>query len=124
MKLSKLPERSHDRSKQIAELIQHELATALTKVARDPRFATVNVVTVDLAPDYSNAKIFVTLLDEKEKASIMTALNKAAGFFRSHLARSIQIRSTPKLTFIFDEQLRKAEYLSRLIDSIPVVDDF
>jgi ribosome-binding factor A len=100
----------------MAELIQMELG--------DPRVGMVTVTGVDVTHEFEQARIYFTVLDEnladKEQAkkSIETStkvLNNAAGFLRTALARRLKLRTTPKLTFIYDSSM---EYGNRLSDLI------
>ncbi len=48
----------------------------------------------------------------------ITALNKAAGFFRYMLAKELMLRHTPKLTFIYDNTLKYGSELTQLINQV------
>ncbi|MEX0827751.1 MAG: 30S ribosome-binding factor RbfA, partial [Haliea sp.] len=65
------------------------------------------------------ADIFVTFLGKntpEEIAESLRALNSASGFLRSLLAKSVNLRNTPKLTFNYDDSAARGRYLSQLID--------
>jgi len=104
----------------IADQIKRELAELLTSKANDPRFHTVSITGVDVSPDMANALIYVSQLEEAEIKSTLAALNKAAGFFRYHIAHTLNLRITPRLRFVFDESISRGSRISSLIDSIPI----
>jgi ribosome-binding factor A len=104
-----------DRRLRIADLMKHELGKLLLSHSHDPRFTFVSITSIDISKDYSHAKVYVTILDEEKTEEIMAALNKAAGFFRHHLAQAVNLRSTPKLIFHFDETIRKGQRISQLL---------
>lgn len=100
----------------IAEQMQHELALLLTTKAHDPRFSEVVITAVKVAPDMANATVLISQLDEASGKQTVRALNKAAGFFRTALAKSLNLRSTPKLHFAFDETISRGNRIQTLID--------
>jgi ribosome-binding factor A len=103
-----------DRRIRVSDLIKHKLANLLLN-SKDPRFTFVTISGVEVAKDYSTAKVFVTILNDDQINEIMAALNKAAGFFRSELAHSLNMRSTPKLHFYFDDTLRQGQRIDELL---------
>jgi ribosome-binding factor A len=111
--------RTSNRVDKIADLLKREIALLIQNEVRDPRVGMASVTGVTVSRDLAHANIYVTLLGksstEEAKPSI-TALNKAAGFLRSLLAKQISLRTTPKLKFIFDDTLAKGQHLSSLID--------
>ena len=112
------------RTRRVADQIQRNLAELIQMELGDPRVGMVTVTGVDVTHEFERAKIYFTVLDEnladKEKAkkSIETstqALNNAAGFLRSALARRLKLRTTPELVFVYDSSM---EYGNRLTDLI------
>ena len=92
----------------------------LTQI-RDPRLDSVTLTAVDVASDFSFADVHYTFLcAEKEFADQLRttqhALDKAGGFLRAKLSRSLRLRVTPKLRFHYDESVRRGHILSKLID--------
>jgi ribosome-binding factor A len=53
---------------------------------------------------------------EENATQALEALNKAAGFLRAQLAKRIQMRVMPILSFVYDDTTIKANRLSKLID--------
>ena len=56
-------------------------------------------------------------LDKLEVAENIKALNKAAGFLRSLLAKRLSLRVVPKLKFHYDASVERGQQLSKLIDN-------
>lgn len=106
---------AYDRKRRVADLIKQEIAKLLIKEVRDPRFAFVTVTEVEVSKDYSHAKIFVTVLDEFKIEETIKALNKASGFFRYQLAHLVNMRTTPKLYFVYDESVARGQRVSKLL---------
>jgi ribosome-binding factor A len=108
--------RSHHRPQRVADLLQQELAELLRK-ARDPRFVAVTITAVEISPDLSNAKIYITFLDEGRRKETLQALNHAEGFFRHLLADKVDLRITPHLHFYYDESISRGDKVARLINA-------
>lgn len=111
-----------ERKLRVADHIRNELGRLLLTHSHDPRFKFVSISAVELSKDYSHAKVFVTVLNDSQVPEILEALTKAAGFFRRELARIINLRSTPKLFFVYDGTLRQGDRISQLL-SKPSDDD-
>lgn len=107
----------YSRNQRIGDQIHREIAELLRQ-ANDPRFREVTVTDVDVSPDLKNARIYFSLLTENDVSEISIALNKASGYFRRHLAEAMRLRITPKIEFMFDKTLRKAEKIRQLLGKI------
>lgn len=107
------------RSERVADALQRELAEVIRDELRDPRVRLVNITAVEPSRDLATAKVFVNFVASDDEAALqqgLSALTGAAGFFRSQLAKRMQLRTIPKLTFIYDSSGRKGQQLSALID--------
>ena len=97
--------------------MQRVLSTLVAREVRDPRVGNITLTSVSVAPDLSTARIwFVPFGDKHTPAEVGEGLARAAGFLRGELGRALQLRHAPKLEFIYDEQIERADKLSRLID--------
>jgi ribosome-binding factor A len=103
------------RTDRVAQQIQREIAELVRLEINDPRVRLVTITGVEVAGDYSHAKVFFTRLDGKH-AEAQEGLDRAAGFLRSRLARSIKLRIMPQLHFVFDSSVEHGSHLSQLID--------
>jgi len=103
------------RTDQIAEAIQKELATILLRHKEEPLFIKATITHVKVSPDLSDAKIFVSTWDDTVIEQIMEVLNENNKFLRHNLARSLNLRITPKLTFIYDDTPAQAQKITNLI---------
>lgn len=109
---------SRGRPRKVADLIQRELAELIRLEVRDPRVGMVTITSVDVSPDLSHAKVFVTLLEKDKIPETLKGLQRAAGFLRSQLAHRMKMYTTPELRFAYDESVERGDHLSRLIDSV------
>ena len=109
---------SRGRPRKVADLIQRELSDLLRRELRDPRVGMVTLTAVDISPDLSHAKVFFTILEKEKRNETTKALQRAAGFLRSHLAHRIKLYVAPELRFVYDESVERGDQLSQLIDSV------
>ncbi|MEQ8690968.1 MAG: 30S ribosome-binding factor RbfA [Pseudomonadales bacterium] len=107
------------RDLKVADFIRDEVARIIQFEMRDPRVGSfVSVNEVKVSKDLSYADIYVSSLqadNDKARGELITVLNKAAGFFRSTLAKRHSMRTTPKPRFHYDELIEKAPQLEELI---------
>ena len=107
-----------NRMQRIGDQIQRELAQLLIAKVNDLRLHDLSITAARVSPDMANATIFVSILDQKKLPDALMALKHASGFLRRELARSLNLRVTPRLSFIYDESLLKADRLTRLINDV------
>ncbi len=103
----------------VADLIQRVLSTVLQRESRDPRLAGVTITDVEVSQDLMHANIYYTHLgDLSETEEVQRALEKAAGFLRSELARRTRLRRVPELRFKYDDTLLRAKRIDELLEQI------
>ncbi|MBI2791225.1 MAG: 30S ribosome-binding factor RbfA [Gammaproteobacteria bacterium] len=108
--------RDFNRTDRIADVIQKELAQIIHQEMKDPRVGLITLAQVKVSKDLSHAKIYVSVMLEENAAQALETLNKASGFLRAQLAKRIQMRVMPVLSFVYDDTTIKANRLSKLID--------
>jgi ribosome-binding factor A len=110
----------YSRSIRVGDQIQREIALLVAHEVADPRVGEVTVSGVDLSPDMRHAKVLVTPGRETDGNATVDALNRAAGFLRSRLARRLRMRRLPRLVFEHDRTLELALRIDALIDGTAV----
>ncbi|MEO7558279.1 MAG: 30S ribosome-binding factor RbfA [Gammaproteobacteria bacterium] len=106
------------RTQRMGDQIQRELAQLIQQQISDPRVGMVTVSGVHLSKDLAHAKVFITVLDDKQDAAkSVQVLNHAAGFLRHELARRTLMRVIPQLRFIYDPTVERGANLSALINA-------
>ena len=97
--------------------VEH-ISQILRTEIKDERIHFVTVTAVSITNDLSFAKVYVTVLDDKERDSILKQLNKASNFIERELSKRIDIRKMPDITFVYDESLEYAANIENIIESI------
>ncbi len=100
--------------------VQKELSILISREIKDPRINPMTtVVAVEVAPDLKTAKVYISVLgDEESKKSTRQGLKSAASYMRGQLARSLNLRNTPELTFIIDNSIEYGVNMSKLINQV------
>ena len=100
--------------------VHKELSQIISYEVKDPRINPFTSVTdVYVAPDLKTCKVYISVMGEQEeKEKTMEGLNNAKGMIRTLLAKRLNMRNTPELTFILDESLDYGLKMSKLIDEV------
>lgn len=106
---------STKRLDRISDQVCQELAQLVRSELRDPRLGMISVIDAKVSRDLSHADVYVTVLGAEVEPAL-AALNHASGYLRSLLARNLNLRTTPRLRFIYDASIERGRQLSALID--------
>ena len=100
--------------------VHRVLAEVIRSEIKDPRINPMtSVVAVEVAPDLKTCKAWISVLgDEKAQADTLAGLKSAEGYIRNQLARTINLRNTPQITFIMDQSIAYGVNMSKLIDEV------
>jgi len=100
--------------------VQKVLADIIRGQIKDPRISPVtSVVAVEVSPDLKNAKVWIsTLGDEKAREDTLAGLKSAEGYIRNQLAKEINLRNTPQITFVMDQSIAYGVSMTRKIDEV------
>ena len=98
--------------------VQKILAETIRSEVKDPRVPEFTSVTdVEVAPDLKTCKVWVSMLgDEEAKKNGLRGLECAEGFMRKTLAKKLNLRNTPELTFVLDSSIEYGNHMAALID--------
>ena len=104
--------------------VQRELAQIIRGGIKDPRIAPMtSVVAVEVAPDLKTCKAWISVLgDEKAQEDTLAGLRSAEGFIRGRLAKTINLRNIPQITFIMDQSIAYGVNMSKRIEEVVATD--
>lgn len=110
------------RQGRINDEFQKEIALILRDV-KDPRVsgAFISVTGAVVTPDLKYAKVYYSSLmgDKKEVKKGLVAAN---GFIRGQVARRMNLRITPEITFIEDGSIEYGAKISKILEGITITD--
>jgi ribosome-binding factor A len=112
------------RTERVSHELKRELSELLIEEVDDPRVAKVTSITgVDVAPDFSTARVFVSSLgSDEEKQATIDALKSASAMLRKMLAGRMTLRRVPKLIFQIDRTIELGAEMDSLIDTVVAED--
>ncbi|MBR6771257.1 MAG: 30S ribosome-binding factor RbfA [Lachnospiraceae bacterium] len=100
--------------------VQRVLAEIIRGGIKDPRISPLtSVVAVEVSPDLKTCKAWISVLgDEESGKKTMEGLKSASGYLKNQLAKEINLRNTPEITFILDQSIAYGVNMSKLIDEV------
>jgi ribosome-binding factor A len=105
------------RPARVAEAVREVASETILYEVRDPRVKLVTVTRAEVSGDLQHAKVFVSIMGtEKEQQLTLRGLKNAAGFIQSKLAKRLQTRFTPVITFVLDQGVKNSLEITRLIN--------
>lgn len=100
----------------VSEVIREVAAETILFQIRDPRVKHTTVTRVETAGDLQHAKVYVSIMgSEAQQAKGVVALQNAAGFIQSKLAKRLATRFLPTLSFHLDEGIKKSIEVARIL---------
>jgi ribosome-binding factor A len=110
--------REFSRSQRLGAQVLRTLSELLRFETKDPSLSTVSLTAVDLSRDLGVAKVYYSLLNpDDDPQPVQEGLQRASGFLRGRLGKSLEIRHVPELRFVHDDSIAHGVEMSRLIDS-------
>jgi ribosome-binding factor A len=99
---------------------QDRMKNAINSILRreisDPRLSLCTITRVDLNPDYSVAEVYWDTFDASKRGDIKEAIEGLAGKMRTLLAKNLEVRHTPVITFIYDSQFEDEMNITKLLN--------
>ena len=112
--------RNVNRLIRINEEIKRETMNIIRNEIKDPRVdKMMTIIQVDTTNDLKFCKVFISVLgNEKIKKETLSGLKIAEGYIRKQLARRLNLRNTPQITFILDNSIEYSFHMSELLRDI------
>jgi ribosome-binding factor A len=110
---------SSRRLEKAAEAIRSVVSMAILAELKDPRVRDVTVTHVEVSPDLRYAKVHVSIMgDETQQRLSLRGLQHAAGFLQSKIAERIEIRYTPRLSFLLDQGVKHSIAIAKILQEV------
>ncbi len=111
----------HSRDRRIEEAILQALSRAFQQELKDPRLPALFTITqVRISRDLKYAKAYYSQLPDAEADLAETAamLKDCAGFLRSRVARQVNLKFCPELTFVHDAAPQRYQRISSVLEDL------
>ena len=110
---------SYQRIDRISEQVRREVDRIIRDRLSDPRIrGTFSVTRAEVTRDLRYAKIYVSILEEADRAPMMAALKKAAGFVRHELGQSMIIRYAPEILVEEDHNIEYGIHIASVLKQV------
>src|ERR1700726_4581468 len=91
----------------VPEVVSEVASQTILFELRDPRVKMVTVTRAEVSGDLQHAKVYVSIMGtDKEQTLTLRGLRHASGFIQAKLARRLQTRFTPIVTFVLDQGVK------------------
>ncbi len=115
-----MEQKESTRQQKIAKQIQRDVAEIFQKEgAPIVRGSLVTVTAVRVSPDFSYAKIYLSIFPFERSGELMAAIEQQNWFIRRELGRRIrnQLKVVPEIQFFLDDSLEYIEQIDRALHS-------
>jgi len=107
------------RLRQLEKVILHTLGPLISNRLADPRLHLVTVTRVRLSADLSVAHVHWSCLGTPgERSKAAHALEHACGRIQGEVGRGLATRTTPRITFHYDEGIERAVRINRILEGL------
>ncbi len=108
----------YKRSQRLNILLREEIASIIMSRVKDPRLGFVTVTDVELSDDLKIARVFVSVLDPREREVTIEVLDHARGIIRSELSKKVRMKVVPTLEFMIDKSIESGDRIDSLLKRI------
>ena len=106
------------RVEQIANLMQKLLAEMIEKDFCMTRDKLISVTKVCPSGNLQEAKVYISVLPDKEQKTVMEDLWRNVASFQETLNKKLRMRPVPKIIFESDSQPREAQEVETILEEL------
>lgn len=107
------------RLNRINEELKKEISNIFTFELKNPNVTgMLSVTKAKITPDFKYAKIYVSIINSKNIEKTMKGLKDSSGFIRSQIAKKINLRVTPELTFELDDSYEQGMRIDDILKGL------
>ena len=97
--------------KAISNIITYEMKNPLIK-------GLISVTKVDTTNDLDQCKVYISIFEESTREEVFNQIKHSAGFIRRELARAVDLRKVPFLTFYLDTSYDYGQRIEETLNKI------
>lgn len=105
------------RTDRVAKLLQQQISSLLFKLKKQ-HTSIITITDVTVSPDIKNAKVYFSVLNERDAADALSVLGQSVGFFSKHISKVLHTRNFPKLSFEYDATPERAARVFEIFDKL------
>lgn len=107
------------RTERVEQQLKKEISKILQEDLKNPRVGFVTVTRVELTGNLRFARVYFSILGEKEaQGEAIEAIKSAAGFVRKLIGERMKLKYVPEILFKFDESIEYSINLEKTFERI------
>ena len=108
-----------NRMDRINEELKREISNIINYEMKNSNVTgLISVTKVSTSPDLRNAKVHVSFINSKSVKNALAGLKASSGFVRSEIAKKLNLRVTPEITFELDATMENAQKIDMILQDI------
>ena len=110
---------SSRRAQKTAEAVREVVGMAILTDLQDPRIRGVTVTFVEVSDDLRHAKVHVSVMGSPTQQNLsLHGLQNAAGYLQAKIASRVEMRYTPRLTFVLDQGVKRSIEVAQILKRV------
>lgn len=111
--------KNSNRMDRVNEELKKEISNIIEFKIKNPNITgIISVTKVKTSPDLKFARVYISMLNCKNKDNTLDGIKKASGFIRSEIAKTINLRYTPELVFEVDDSIEYGDRIENILKQI------
>ena len=107
------------RKEKLEEQIKRIISELLIREIKDPRIGFATITGVELAKDFSMAKIGISVLgDPRDIRKTLEGIQSATPYIQHRVGKALSIRITPRLSFFLDSSIVESTEMVHLLNKL------
>ena len=107
------------RKEKLEEQIKRIISELLIREIKDPRIGFATITGVELAKDFSTAKVGISVLgNPRDIRKTLEGIRSATPYIQHRVGKALGIRITPKLTFFPDSSIAESTEMVNLLNKL------
>ncbi len=107
------------RMDRVNEELKKQISLIIDQDLKNPNITgLISVTKVKTSPDLRYAKVYISLIGSKSKKNTLEALKNGAGFIRSEIAKRVNLRYTPEISFEVDDSMEYGDRIENILKQI------
>jgi len=98
--------------------IQKAISEIISELKNPNIKGLITVTKVDTTADLDQSRIYISIFEEDGREDVFNAIKHSAGYIRRELARIIDLRKVPYLTFFLDDSFDYGKKIDEAINKI------
>lgn len=102
----------------VNQLIKRELNNILLRELDFSKDTLITLTRVETSSNLIQSKVYVSVMPEKNHEKVLVFLNKEIFNIQQSLNKRLRMRPTPKIIFVKEKEVQKAEKVEEILERI------